>query len=43
MVCRCEYIDIESEPCSVLYMYVCFGMFRIHVSGCVLSDFQVKC
>ena len=41
MVYSCEYSDIESEPCSVLY--VCFGIFRIHVSGCVLSDFQVKC
>jgi len=43
MVYSCEYGDTETEPCSVLYMHECFGIFRIHVSGCVLSDFQVKC
>ena len=42
MMCSCEYNDLETEPCSVLYMHVCFGIFRIYVSGCVLSDFQVK-
>jgi hypothetical protein len=42
MVYSCEHSDIETEPCSVSYMHVCFGIFRIHVWGCVLSDFQVK-
>jgi len=26
-----------------VYMHVCFEIFRIHISGCALSDFQVKC
>jgi hypothetical protein len=42
MMYSCEYSDTETEPCSVLYMHVCFGIFRIHVSGSVVSDFQVK-